>query len=169
MKRSLRRLLFASLVLCAAPVLADAPVAQYQQFVSATATIRDTKTLLEWERCAAGQACTAGVVVTTRTKRTWAAASSTGCSAYGGRVPTVKELLTLVDEQPHQEYDIALAKTVTKAIDQNAFGQYTAEDLPYWSSTPTGSANERWGVSFKDGTMVRMLEGNQGYVRCVKP
>ena len=53
-------------------------------------------------------------------------------------------------------------------IDQDAFGSYTGEDAPYWSSTPTGVANEFWGVSFKDGTMVRLKNNDLGYARCVK-
>ena len=152
MKRPLRTLLMFALVLSAAPVLADAPIGQYAQFVSDDVTIKDTKTLLEWER------------KSLREKRNFAAAT-TGCLGFG-RLPTVKELLTLVDEQPHQEYEFG--KTVTKTIDQNAFGSYTAEDAAYWSSTPTGGANERWGVSFKDGTMVKLSESGQGYARCVK-
>ena len=154
MKRSFRTLVFFALVMVAAPVLADAPLGQYEQFVKDDPTIRDTKTLLEWERFALRQ------------KRGFAAAES-GCSGFG-RLPTVKELLTLVDEQPHQEYDTTIAKTVTKAIDQNAFGTYTAEDAPYWSSTPTGTGGEYWGVSFKDGTMERLPQSQSFYARCVK-
>ena len=45
---------------------------------------------------------------------------------------------------------------------------YTAEDAAYWSSTPTGTPGERWGVSFRDGTMVRLVEGQPFYARCVK-
>jgi hypothetical protein len=152
MKRSLRTMLFAALVLSAAPVLADAPIGQYQQFVKDDDTIVDTKTLLVWERFALRQTKTFG-------------AASIGCPA-GFRLPTVKELLTLVDEQPHQEYEFG--KTVTKVIDQNAFGSYTGEDAAYWSGTPTGGTNERWGVSFKDGTMVKLPEGQMFYARCVK-
>lgn len=152
MKRPLRTLLMFGLVLCAAPVLADAPSTQYAQFTSDDDTIRDTKTLLEWERKSLRQ-----------TKQL--AAASVGCPV-NFRLPTVKELLTLVDEAPHQEYEFG--KTVSKTIDQNAFGSYTGEDAPYWSSTPTGTANEFWGVSFKDGTMVRLKNNDLGYARCVK-
>jgi hypothetical protein len=152
MKRTLRTLLFSALVLCAPPLLADAPTTQYAQFTSDDDTIKDNKTFLEWERKSLRQ-----------TKNFSAAA--TGCVGFG-RLPTVKELLTLVDEQPYQEYEFG--KTVTKHIDQNAFGSYTGEDAPYWSGTPTGTGNERWGVSFKDGTMVRMAESSAGYARCVK-
>ena len=152
MRRSLRNFLFASLVLCAAPVLADAPIGHYAQFLKDTPTIKDNRTLLEWER------------FSQREKKAFVQAQ-TGCTGFG-RLPTVKELLTLVDEDPHQEYEFG--KTVVKTIDQNAFGSYTAEDAAYWSSTPTGNANERWGVSFKDGTMVKLQEGQQFYARCVK-
>lgn len=152
MKRTLRSVVFVSLVLFAAPVLADAPIGQYAQFLKDDPTIKDTKTFLEWDR------------KSLREKKSFVAAT-TSCSSFG-RLLTVKELLTLVDEEPHQEYEFG--KTVVKTIDQNAFGQYTAEDAPYWTSTPTGNANERWGVSFKDGTMVRLPEGQQFYTRCLK-
>jgi hypothetical protein len=151
MKRPLRTLLLVSLVLVTVPVLADAPATQYAQFVSTTPTIQDTKTFLEWDR------------FSLREKRNFSAAT-TSCIGFG-RLPTVKELLTLVDEQPHQDYEFG--KTVTKTIDQNAFGEWTGEDAPYWSSTPTGDG-QRWGVSFRDGTMVKLAEGGQGYARCVK-
>lgn len=154
MKRSLRTLFFATLVLSAGPVLADAPVGQYEQFVRDTPTIRDLKTLLEWQRFAP------------REKKTFSGAATACPPTF--RLPTVKELLTLVDEEPHQEYDETLAKTVTKMIDQNAFGTHTAEDAPYWSVSPTGTVGERWGVSFKDGTMMRLAEGQPFYARCVK-
>jgi hypothetical protein len=152
MKRSLRNLLFASLVLCAAPVLADAPASQYAFFVKEDETIKDTKTLLEWER------------FSLREKKNFGAAAST-CPT-GFRLPTVKELLTLVDEDPHRVYEFGMV--VSKTIDQAAFGSYTAEDAPYWSGTPTGTVGERWGVSFKDGTMVRLPEAQMFYARCVK-
>jgi hypothetical protein len=152
MKRGVRTLLLAALVLCAAPVLADAPLAQYAFFDSDDTTINDTKTGLFWDR------------KPLREKKTFA--QVTCPSTY--RLPTVKELLTLVDEQPHPEYDTTIAKTVTKAIDQNAFGSYTAEDAPYWSSTPTGTPAEYWGVSFKDGTMARLKVSDVAYPRCVK-
>ena len=152
MKRGLRTPLMFALVLCAAPVLADAPVGQYQQFVKETDTIEDLRTLLAWERFSQRQ-----------TKNF--SGATTACVSFG-RLPTVKELLTLVDEQPHQEYEFG--KTVSKTIDQNAFGSYTGEDAPYWSSTPTGVANEYWGVSFKDGTMARLKSTDLGYARCVK-
>jgi hypothetical protein len=151
MKRPLRTLLLVSLVLVTVPVLADAPPTQYAQFLSDTPTIQDTKTFLEWDRFAL------------REKKNFSAAA-TSCVGFG-RLPTVKELLTLVDEQPHLEYEFG--KTVAKAVDDYAFGDYTGEDVPYWSSTPTGDG-QRWGVSFKDGTMAKLPEGGQGYARCVK-
>lgn len=159
MKRSLRTLLFASLVLASAPVLADAPVGHYEPFVRDTPTIRDSFTLLEWDRFAP------------RTKKLFGSANASCGAPFNGRLPTVKELLTLVDEQPHKEYEFGA--TVEKAIDGTgggAFGSYTSVDAPYWTSTPTDVAGERWGVSFKDGTMVRLKENDTTgfYVRCVK-
>jgi hypothetical protein len=151
-KRSVRTLVFVALVLCAAPTLADAPLGQYAFFDKDDTTIKDTKTLLEWDR------------MSLRETKTFAVASST-CPA-GFRLPTVKELLTLVDEQPHQDYEFG--KTITRMIDQNAFGRHTGVDAPYWSSTPSGSASTRWTVSFADGTMTALTESGQAYARCVK-
>ncbi len=160
MKRSLRLLAFAALALVTLPVAADAPrgdatrLAQYEAFVRDTPEINDNYTKLSWERFA------------TRQLRTYAAAETACTTNFGGRLPTVKELLTIVDEDPHQEYEFG--KTVTKAIDQLAFGSYTGVDKPYFSSTPTGTTDEVWGVSFADGTMVRLKKTDQAYARCVK-
>lgn len=163
--RSLRLFLLPAVLLVTLPVAADAPRGptpenpnrepQYQAFVRDTPVINDNFTKLAWERFAA------------RTSRTFAAADTNCAGAFAGRVPTVKELLTIVDEDPHQVYEFG--KTVSKAIDQLAFGSYTGVDLPYWTSTPTGTPDEVWGVSFADGTMVRLNKtSGQAYARCVR-
>lgn len=165
MKRALEILAFASLALFTLPVAADAPVgptpdnptrlAQYEAFDKYASEINDNYTKLTWERFA------------TRQLRTYAAAETACTSNFaGGRLPTVKELLTIVDEDPHQQYEFG--KTVYKAIDAQAFGPNTGVDKPYFTSTPTGTTDEVWGISFADGTMVRLKKTDQAYARCVK-
>ncbi len=164
MKRVRSLLAFAALALVSLPVAADAPrgptpdnptrLAQYEAFVKDTPEINDNYTKLTWERFA------------TRQTRQYVAAETACLSNFSGRLPTVKELLTIVDEDPHQEYEFG--KTVSKAIDQLAFGSYTGVDKAYFSSTPTGNTDEVWGVEFERGTMVRLKKTDQAYARCVK-
>jgi hypothetical protein len=138
------------------PVLADAPAGQYLAFTKDTPTIQDDKTKLEWQRGAP------------RTLKTFAQADSQ-CDAFGagGRIPTIKELFTIFDEEPHTVYDFG--RNVTKQIDQSAFGSSTAIDAPYWSSTPATTAGNVWAFSFADGTMVELPRSSgQAYARCVR-
>lgn len=161
MKRHLRMLLVASAVLVTAPLMANAPVTQYQVFDRDATEIKDNFTKLAWQRDRIG--------LENRTKRTYATADSRCPAVFGGRLPTVKELLTIVDEDPHREYEFG--QNVDKAIDGiggRAFASSTYVDAPYWSSTPTGTTEEVWGVSFADGTMVRLKKTDQAYARCVK-
>jgi len=154
-----------ALVLFALPVMADAPVGQYSPFVRDTDTIHDTKTLLDWQRPPDAP----NVTPSTRVFKTFVAAP-TVCpvTPAGYRLPTVKELLTLVDEAPHKEYENG--RVIEKAIDQAAFGSSTGADAPYWTQTPSDQVGKNWGVHFKDGTLVRLkIDGtDSAYVRCVK-
>lgn len=168
MRRPLRTLLSTALVLVALPVAADAPngsdpkrAAQYDPFDRNSTVIHDAFTNLTWER------------FVPKIARTFDVAEAGCASSFSGRMPTVKELLTLVDEEPHLEYDSSLGKNVEVAIDRYAFGNGTGgpktfTDAAYWSSTPTGEPDEVWGVSFADGTMVRLKTSVQAYARCVR-
>lgn len=150
----LPRLALGAIVLVAAPAAADAPIDQYEQFDRDTREITDHQTTLVWQRVLAG----------TPTTLTMA---EIACGAFGGRIPTVKELLTLVDEEPHQEYQSSTL--VTKMIDAQAFPG-TKVDLPYWTSTPavTAATDDYWTVSFADGVTRPKGKTDTAYVRCVK-
>lgn len=157
MTRSIRLLFLSALVLVTTPLMADAPQDQYEPFVKAATEIHDVQTSLAWQR----------EQLANLTRKPYAAAQN-ACTSWGGRLPTVKELLTLVDEAPFKDYEFG--STVDNAIDQNAFRYSTNADQPYWTGTPSNVAGERWGVSFKDGTMVSLKENDATgfYVRCVK-
>lgn len=81
-------------------------------------------------------------------------------------MPSIKELLTILDEEPHTEYEFS--KVVSKMIDALAFPD-TPVDLPYWSSTLVpGTADKYWTLSFKTGLMEARLKTDKAYARCVR-
>jgi len=137
---------------------ADAPPDQYGLFSSASLTIVDNYTKLVWQRQA-----TSG-----QYKFQDAATYCQTLSLDGyvdWRVPSYKELLTLVDEHPHFEY--GNGGLVPHAIDPNAFPQ-TAVDNYYWTSSVFPEAPiYGYAVSFADGTGQQSLLSQQLYVRCV--
>jgi len=138
---------------------ADAPPGQYANFNRNDITILDDWTQLRWERVAIYQASSFDD----------AAAHCAGLTLdglSGWRVPSYKELLTLVDESPHTEYPTGAPVTI--AIDGNAFPG-TRYDLPYWTSSPfLKSPGDAYVVRFSDGIAdhAPMLSANY-YVRCV--
>ncbi len=116
-----------------------------------TTMIKDPKHHLLWE----------DLPHTKETKLTYKEAQSY-CSelTLGGfddwRVPTLKELLTIVD---YHRYKPAL---------KAPFGYVEAESS-YWTSTPyVGDSSTRWVVNFKDGATSDASENYDRYVRCVR-
>lgn len=142
-------------IIVALPVSADAPPGQYQKFSSQDRRIRDLKTGLVWERSVSP----APVKYANAT------------CAPGLRLPTLKELLTLVDEEPHLDYDDKLLKNVSKMIDAAAFGAETPVDAPYWTSSTDGAARA-WTVNFETGAVnsdpTSDPSSATAYVRCVR-
>jgi len=134
---------------------ATAPMAQYKFFSKTDETIEDTKTKLIWERR----------VDQNPMKYDAAVAHCNGLAGTGWRLPTVKELLTLVDEQPLGIYDGK--EIIYPAIDSNAF-----PDTPlanFWSASRR-SDDDTVVVDFSTGR-TRLLTANQvnvAYVRCVR-
>lgn len=151
----LPRAIFA-LILLAVPAAADAPQDQYERFDGDSLTIKDTFTKLEWDRKAVFKSNYDGAA------GNCALLSSLQSS---GRLPSVKELLTIVDEEPHQEYEFGML--VPKMIDALAFAD-TPVDVPYWTSTPAPAPDTFWTVSFKTGLMAAQPKTAQGNARCVR-
>lgn len=156
-RRLLPRLVLAAILL-ALPAAADAPrdPPQYEAFVSESTTIRDAFTKLEWDR--------------RNVLRNVALGVDAGCSLVAslenvGRVPTVKELLTILDEEPHDEYEFG--KVVPKMIDALAFAD-TPVDKPYWTSTPAPGVDMFWTVSFSTGEMTPRRKTETAHARCVR-
>jgi hypothetical protein len=141
---------------------AMAPGDQYGLFDSNATWIQDKKTALNWQRYASTTpvsfADAAGVC---------ASMSLATGSTLPWRVPSYKELLTIVDESPQTEYDNG--QLVSKAIDTHAFPQ-TPVDLRYWTSSvyPPASSGQAYAVRFSDGNPTFLDQGSLLYVRCVQ-
>ncbi len=138
-----------SLILHAPDLRAEAPLGHYTE---ANATVRDTRTGLIWQ-----QTTTGGLTYT------WDAANSL-CSGLGSgwRLPTAKELLTLVDVQAYR------AEATTAMIDTAAFPA-TWVDVGWWSSTPLVTANsEAWALDFSDGELYVSDKAGELHARCVR-
>ncbi len=131
-------------------VSADAPQGQYANFTYLDVRITDNFTHLVWDRAVSaplsdatqiGQYCVAPT-----------------------RLPTVKELLTLVDETPSLTYDSAAQKNVDVQIDLNAFPN-TKVDAPYCTQTFDTSSGLRFVVDFGNGQASAAVKACR--VRCV--
>jgi hypothetical protein len=157
--RSLRAPLAAGAVLALASLArADAPPDQYGLFDSSYVLIEDDQTGLYWQRYPS----------TTTMSFTDAAAYCAGLSlgqyTSGWRVPSYKELLTLVNETPDYQYENGSATQV--AIDANAFPQ--TQPVAYWSSSlVAGNPLSAYYVEFSAGTGNAQSTSNHTLVRCV--
>ncbi len=156
--RTLSLRLVAVVILVGVPASAVAPVEQYEFFDSASLLIEDKKTLLDWERDAIKDQAHADIGTICASRPNLA----------GGRVPTVKELLTIVDEAPHNYYDTDRPQpiNVTRAIDPSAFPD-TPTDKKYWSSTSAG-VGLVWTVNFETGAVETATTGEMLHLRCVR-
>jgi Protein of unknown function (DUF1566) len=142
-RRPLAALRFAVLtLLVAAPAFAQPPHSpddQYESFDRNDSIIVDSRTKLTWDRSAAPKT------------EDWPTAADYCRRTFQGRLPTIKELLTLLDETPHPEYDDG--DLVDVLIDPDAFGGYrTPVDAAYWTSTPANPDGSLvWSLDFKSG------------------
>ncbi len=151
-------LLVVGTAIAAPPDSPGAPLDQYEFFVRTDLVVKDRKTQLSWAR---------------NVSREVAYDPSNGCDSRtelgtGRRYPSVKELLTLVDEYPHDTYESGTI--VQRAIDRSAFdggGFSTPTDFAYWTSTPAG-AGRVWVVDFRTGEVTPKSTADKAHLRCVK-
>lgn len=137
-------------------LLAKAPDDQYEEFGDGETTIRDLQTRLEWDRGVSSEGFTYATALA-------------GCPSpdagvgIGWRLPTVKELQTLIDEEPTK-----LGGT-PRYLDPNAFPVGSSPImLPYWTDTKSGNGSERFAVSFTTGATSSVDPNTQLFVRCVR-
>lgn len=136
---------------------ANAPVGQYGSFSPGTPTISDKKTSLNWQR----------FITLPPMSQTAAITSCKNQTPNPMRLPTYRELLTLVDEDPHEEWDPDAGKSVERYIDPNAFPG-TPAGL-FWSMSPnvTNTSTTTKGVDFSSGATGDLHASDTAYVRCV--
>ncbi len=139
--------LAAVLLLDVGPSHADTPPGRY---TAQNGTVLDTKTKLTWQQDVAP-----GLL-------DWVTAKSycfsLSLSGGGWRLPSMKELLTLVDETRKNP-----------ALDPQFFPG-TMWMHYFWSSSSYAfsPANSAWNVSFSDGITATNSKSLQQYVRCVR-
>ncbi len=140
-------------VALAPAVSADAPVGgpdqQYANFVRTDSIITDRWTKLQWERPVPA-------------RKTFDEAKAY-CKAPM-RLPSLKELLTLVDEEGHEFYDEDKLAVGRRYIDRLAFPNTPAE--PFWTSSRKGSG-DYWTVDFATGETGFSASTTPRRVRCV--
>ncbi|HKU41569.1 MAG TPA: DUF1566 domain-containing protein [Polyangiales bacterium] len=129
----------------AVPTRADAPSGQYS---AKDGTVHDNRTGLSWQQQAEP------------VERTWSEAGSycaeLTLAAGGWRLPTYKELLTLVDPT-----------RTSPAIDTASFP--SAASAAYWTASSYGGmTSHAWYVDFSDGNSNYAGTGTKRYARCVR-
>ena len=126
---------------------ADAPP---QHYTAQAGTVRDNATQLTWQQA------------TDTTKRTWSEAAAycmqLQLAGTGWRLPTLKELLTVVDP----------ARTTAPVIDSKVFPGTPADT--FWSSNSfVVDANYAWTIDFRLGNSAKDHAKSAGaYVKCVR-
>ncbi|NOU26937.1 MAG: DUF1566 domain-containing protein [Polyangiaceae bacterium] len=144
----------AAVALATHVVTAAAPPAQYQRFGLTSTSICDQETGLRWQRTPSPLKSYTDAV--------------TFCAAPQ-RLPTAKELLTLVDEDRHREQRGGVEVDV--AIDGAAFPA-TPTDRAFWTQTRNPGLTAILTVDFGTGETGTSTEepkpDNDRYVRCVQ-
>ncbi len=149
----------AAVLALAIPATASAPVGQYDTFNQFNVTITDAHTALQWERGFA----TATSWDDARTRCNNLALAGLGAGQW--RLPSVKELLTLVDEAVEVEYVTGVGLQYY-AIDRRAFRDTPSASFWAWPKQPT--SGKAWYVDFSSGESSTLNASNSGnYVRCV--
>lgn len=120
------------------------------------ALVTDSKTGLTWQRCSAGQTFAAGTCSGTVNLYTHEEALAYAKTQTGWRLPSVKELSSLVD-----------SSVIGPAINATAFPATPSNYA--WASSPYASdPASAWVVYFADGTVSASSRSNSYHVRLVR-
>ena len=125
-------------------------------------TVKDNRTGLTWQRCPAGQSGTSCLVGTAWVRssldsETYCSALNLGGFSSGWRLPTYRELQSILDRRARDP-----------AIDYAAFPS-TPTAKPFYAASPRlGHMGYGWGVIFSTGYTGEASTGTDYYVRCVR-
>jgi hypothetical protein len=153
-----------TVVILATLARADAPQTQYNLFNNNSDVIQDLQTGLYWQRYPSAAELSFDAAAA------YCGQVSLDTLTSGWRVPSYKELQTLVDESPHYEYENG--QLVEKWIDGNAFLGALASPVlmaDYWTSSayPVLPAGYAYTVNFNTGVGHSQSMPSSQYVRCV--
>lgn len=115
--------------------------------------VTDTSTGLVWRRCSAGQTYSQGTCIGSAGTYTHEGALAYARTQVGWRLPSVKELASIVDDQRR-----------LPSIDPSAFPATSVQY--YWSSSSDGSIS--WSVDFHAGYVFPTGRDNLHFVRLVR-
>lgn len=121
------------------------------------AEVKDKVTGLIWQRCSIGQTWDGNTCTGNATSHTWQQALTVAKNlGKGYRLPNIKELASIVEEQC---YDPAINSKTFPNTPSNW----------YWSSSPNAYYNgNAWGVYFHDGNDGDPYKNGSSYVRAVR-
>jgi hypothetical protein len=127
---------------------AGAPVGR---FAASGGTVIDTKTKLTWQQA------TPQLTYSWTDAKSYCASAGASLGGTGWRLPTIRELQTLVDP----------SRMADPRIDLTAFP--TTPSAAFWSSSPVaGSPSSAWLVNFYDGFANTYDKTTMVDVRCVR-
>lgn len=138
------------------PTLAEAsaPAGRYVVTSGGTnkGTVYDTKTKLTWQQAVQSNYTWSGA-------KTYCAGVGSTLGGSGWRLPTIKELYTIVE----------FSLSDLPRIDASAFPGTPADAADYfWSASPvSGSTNGAWGL-YVSGLIGNFWVENTAYLRCVR-
>lgn len=152
----LRRLVVVGVALLVPALgLADAPAKQYKPYLSNDPFVQDDFTGLQWERDSSpAKAIFAASACSTRNPRLNA----------NFRLPTLRELATLLDNQPRKTIYEGASKDLH--VDQSAFPRSNPD--VYWTLTQAPSGDV-FVIDFSSGEIRTMAPTATAFVRCVNP
>jgi hypothetical protein len=123
------------------------------RYTVAGGTVYDAGTKLTWQQAVAP------TQYLWRAAMTYCSSLATTLGGTGWRLPTRKELLTLVD------YSLAPPGPI---IDATTFPGTPADYFWTESLQPGADVQSAWQVTFENGYPIPMITSNEGYVRCVR-
>jgi hypothetical protein len=123
---------------------------------TANALVTDSKTGLIWQRCSAGQSFAGGTCSGTANSYTHEQALAYAKTQTGWRLPSVKELSSLVD-----------GSFIGPAINGTVFP--ATPSFYVWASSPYASdPTSAWAVLFAEGSVSAISRVNTAHVRLVR-
>jgi hypothetical protein len=132
------------------PTRATAPAGRFTIGAAGAGTVTDAKTGRIWQQIVSS------LHYTWAEAKTYCSGNTPGLPGAGWRLPTIRELQSIVDD-----------RNVSPAIDTTAFPSTPADK--FWSATPyAGSSSGAWNVNFFEGISTSGDVFGTYYVRCVR-